>query len=140
MSAGDGASILGSGHREFACHTPAGPDRVWSALTDAEQTPHYLYGLTLRSSWQPGEPIEATNAGCPALTGRVLCVVRPSRLSYLLQAGPSDPPLFLTWLLRAGPGGCTVRLQVDEIDCADSAEVAEDVWLPVLARLQNEVR
>jgi hypothetical protein len=53
-----------------------------------------------------------------------------------MQAGPGDSPVYLTWLLRAAPGGCALRLEIDEIDAADSAEDAEDVWLPVLAALQ----
>jgi hypothetical protein len=48
-----------------------------------------------------------------------------------------DPPLYLTWLLRPTPGGCTVRLAIDEVDTADSPEDAEDIWLPVLAALQR---
>ena len=67
----------------------------------------------------------------------MLCVQRPERLSYVLQSTPDDPPVYLTWLIRPGPGGCTIRLQIDEIDTADSAEDAEDVWLPVLAALQR---
>jgi hypothetical protein len=30
-----------------------------------------------------------------------------------------------------------VRLEIDEVDNADSPEDAEDVWLPVLAALQR---
>jgi hypothetical protein len=33
--------------------------------------------------------------------------------------------------------GCTIRLQIDEVDTADSPEDAEDIWLPVLAALQR---
>ncbi len=44
--------------------------------------------------------------------------------------------MYLTWLLRLAPGGCAVRLEIDEVDTADSAAAAEDVWLPVLAALQ----
>jgi hypothetical protein len=58
-------------------------------------------------------------------------------LSYQLQAGPGDPPVYLTWLLRPAPDGCVVRLEVDEPDTADSSQDAEDVWLPVLATLQQ---
>jgi hypothetical protein len=47
--------------------------------------------------------------------------------------------VYLTWRLRLAPGGCTVRLEVDEPDCAGSAEDAEDIWLPVLAALQTLV-
>jgi hypothetical protein len=58
------------------------------------------------------------------------------RLSYLLQAGPGDPPVYLTWRLRPAPGGCVVRLEVDEVDHADTPQEAENVWQPVLAALQ----
>jgi hypothetical protein len=32
-----------------------------------------------------------------------------------------------------------IRLEIDEVDCADSCEEAEDVWLLVLAALQDLV-
>jgi hypothetical protein len=68
--------------------------------------------------------------------GQVMHAAAAERLSYLLQAGPGDPPVYLTWLLRPAPGGCTVRLEIDQVDHADSPQDAEDVWLPVLAGLQ----
>jgi hypothetical protein len=40
----------------------------------------------------------------------------------MLQSGPHDPPVCLTWLLRPTPGGCTIRLEIDEVDNADSLE------------------
>jgi uncharacterized protein YndB with AHSA1/START domain len=64
----------------------------------------------------------------------VLRAEPPRQLSYLLRSGPEDPPTFLTWQLRATPGGTTVRLQIDEIE-GSSDEDAEDTWLPVLAAL-----
>ena len=57
----------------------------------------------------------------------------------MLQSAPADPPVYLTWLIRPGPGGCTIRLQIDEIDTADSLQDAEDIWLPVLEALQQLV-
>jgi hypothetical protein len=47
--------------------------------------------------------------------------------------------VYLTWLLRPAPGGCMVRLEIDQVDHADSPGDAEDVWLPVLAGLQLSV-
>jgi hypothetical protein len=44
--------------------------------------------------------------------------------------------VYVTWRLRPAPGGCVVRLEVDEADHADSPQDAEDVWLPVLGALQ----
>jgi hypothetical protein len=45
--------------------------------------------------------------------------------------------VYLTWQVRSCTAGCVIRLQVDEIDAADSEDEAEGVWLPVLAALQG---
>jgi uncharacterized protein YndB with AHSA1/START domain len=119
----------------FAAHVRADPGLVWTALTDPGQTSVYLYGLAAHSTWVPGDPIEFRLDGGAGAIGRVLHVQRDERLSYLLQAGPGDPPVYVTWRLRPAPGGCVVRLEVDELDHADSPRDAEDVWLPVLAAL-----
>jgi Activator of Hsp90 ATPase homolog 1-like protein len=120
----------------FAAHVRGDPGLVWTALTDPGQSAAHLYGLAAHSTWLPGHPIEFRLDGRVAAIGSVLHARRCQRLSYLMQAGLGDPPVYLTWLLRRAPGGCTVRLEIDEVDHADSAEDAEDVWLPVLAALQ----
>ena len=121
----------------FAGHVRADPALVWTALTDPGQTAAYLYGLAAHSTWLPGDLIEFRAEGQTVVVGRVLHARYQERLSYLLQSGPADPPVYLTWLLRPAPGGCTVRLEVDEVDHPDSPQDAEDVWLPVLAGLQR---
>jgi len=123
----------------FAAWTRADPAVVWTALTEPDQTAAFLYGLAADSTWIPGAPLCFRCDGDIQVSGRVLCVQRPERLSYVLQSTPDDPPVYLTWLIRPGPGGCTIRLQVDEFDPADSRDDAEDIWLPVLAALQNLV-
>ena len=114
----------------FAAYVRADPGLVWAALTDPGQTAAYLYGLEAHSNWVPGDPIQFRLGGRAAAIGRVLHARRQERLSYLLQAGPGDPPVYLTWLLRPARGGCTVRLEIDQVDHADSSQDAEDVWLP----------
>ena len=121
----------------FAGWTSAGPEAVWTALTDPGATPAFLYGLVAHSTWIPGDPVCFRYDDGIQVTGRVLCAQRNERLSYVLQSGPHDPPVYLTWVIRPGQGGCTIRLHIDEIDTADSREDAEDVWLPVLAALQR---
>jgi len=121
----------------FAAHVRARPELAWSALPDADQTAAYLYGLAAHSTWTPAAPIGFCLGDRTELTGRVLHVQRPERLSYVLQSAPHDPPTHLTWLIRPAPAGCTIRLEIDEVDNADSREDAEDVWLPVLAALQH---
>ena len=115
------------------------PGLVWAALTDADKTAAYLHGLAAHSTWIAEAPISFRLGDRTELTGRVLHAQCPERLSYVLQSGPHDPPTYLTWLIRPTPGGCTIRLEIDEVDNADSREDAEDVWLPVLAALQHLV-
>jgi hypothetical protein len=55
------------------------------------------------------------------------------RLSSFLRSGPEDQCTYLTWQLRPCPGGSMVHLQVDQAECADTEEEAENTWLPVLA-------
>jgi uncharacterized protein YndB with AHSA1/START domain len=133
------AHLPGSAHRAFACFVPAEPARVWEALTDPRHTAAYLYGLAAHSTWEVDAPIDFRSDEPRTLIGRVVCVHENRRLSYLVQAGPDDPPTYLTWLTRASPGGATVRLYVDEIECADDEEDAEDIWLPVLTALQRHL-
>ena len=121
----------------FAAHVRADPGLVWTALTDPGQNGSDVDGLAAHSTWAPGDPIEFRLAGRVEAIGRVLHARCHERLSYLLQAGPGDPPVYLTWLLRPGRGGgCVVRLEIDEPDTADSPQDAEDVWAAVLAALQ----
>jgi len=131
-------AVAGAAH-VFNAHVRAEPGLVLAALTDPDQTAAYLYGLAAHSSWVPGDRIEFRLGGRAAAIGQVLHARRQERLSYLLQAGPGDPPVYLTWLLRPAPGGCAVRLEIDQVDHADSPRDAEDVWLPVLAGLQLSV-
>jgi hypothetical protein len=123
----------------FAGWTRARPEVIWSALTDADKTAAFLYGLAAHSTWLPGAPISFRRGGHAGLTGRVLYARRHERLSYLLQSGPDDPCVYLTWLIRPAPDGCMVRLEIDEAGHPDSREDAEDVWLPVLGALQQVV-
>ena len=133
--------LMSSGTHRFRCFAPVDPSRVWIALTDGQETGRYLHGLVADSSWCAGAPIHFRGAppradGQSTLTGRVLCAQAHRQLSYFLRSGPKDPSTYLTWQIRSCPGGSTVYLQVDQAECADTEEEAENTWLPVLAALQ----
>jgi uncharacterized protein YndB with AHSA1/START domain len=121
----------------FAFFTDAPPVRLWRALTDPAQTRTYLEGMALQSDWVVGSAIVACFRGEPTVLGEVLCVQVHHRLSYVIQP-PGASAVYLTWLLRRRPEGCICRLQIDESDTSDIAEL-EDVWLPVMAGLQRSV-
>jgi uncharacterized protein YndB with AHSA1/START domain len=133
------AGMPASGSWSFGCFVTATTDLVWAALTDAEQTGSYLYGLAVHSTWVPGAPIDLRLRDESVLVGQVLCAKPGRRLSYLVRAAHEDEPVYLTWLIRSSPGGATIRIQIDEIENADDDERAENVWLPVLAALQRRL-
>jgi uncharacterized protein YndB with AHSA1/START domain len=134
----DGLPRAIGGHQQFTCATSASPDKVWSALTDPEQTKAFLYGLAAHSCWQVDAAIDFRREQYQ-LQGQVMHADRPCRLSYVMAAGPEDPPTYVTWQIRSSPAGSTIRLQIDETESADTVEEAEDVWLPVLAALQRHL-
>jgi hypothetical protein len=130
--------VRASSH-SFACHTSARPGEVWDALTNASRTPSYLYGLAAHSTWDVDAAITVAFDGTTRLSGHVVCARPTERLSYLLQPELVDPPIYLTWLIRSSPTGCAITLVVDEPDTPDTTEAAEDIWLPVLAALQQHL-
>ena len=67
----------------FAAYVRARRELAWTALTDADRTAAYLYGLAARSTWIPGAPIGFCLGDRTELTGRVLHAQRPERLSYV---------------------------------------------------------
>ena len=121
----------------FAFFTDATPVRVWHALTDPAQTRLYLEGMALQSDWVAGSAIVASFRGEPTVLGEVLCLQEHDRLSYVIRP-PEASAVYLTWLLRRRGKGCICRLQIDEADTSDMAEL-EDVWLPIMAGLQRSV-
>lgn len=135
-------NLMASGTHKFRSFTPVDTSRVWIALTDGQATGRYLHGLVADSSWCADAPIHfraapLQSASQSMLAGRVLCALPCRRLSYFLRSGPEDPCTYLTWQLRSCPGGSTVHLHVDQAECADTEEEAENTWLPVLAALQT---
>ena len=115
--------------------TQARAERVWEALTSPDLTARYLYGLAAHAEWRPGAPVTfTTTAEGDALTGEVLIVQEPRRLSYTLQAGEGQPATYVTWEILGTSAGCVIRLYIDEPGSAD--DEAESTWLPVVARLE----
>jgi uncharacterized protein YndB with AHSA1/START domain len=125
----------------FRLLTPAAPARVWGVLTCPETAPSYLHGLSPRTCWTPGAPVEwsAAQSG-PTIPGQVLHADPPYRLSLTVEDG-SGTCTYLTWTVRACDDGSVVRLDVEEPDSGASSETElEDVWLPVLQRLGEVLR
>jgi len=120
----------------FGFFTAAGPDEVWAALTDGE-TGRHLRGVTLRSDWRPGSPVELIHEGVVAARGDVVVADPHRRLSFAIEGG-HGPSTIVTWELRPAAGGTVVRLYVDEPGAeGDDGRDVEEAWLPTLAGLQG---
>ncbi|MCU1591091.1 MAG: hypothetical protein JWP11_2347 [Frankiales bacterium] len=119
----------------FRLLTPASPQRVWGALTCPETAPAYLHGLSPRTCWSSGAPVEWQAAGIGAIPGQVLRADPPYRLSVTVEDA-SGTCTYLTWTVRETEAGTVLRLDVEEAGPAPTAaDELEDVWLPVLQRL-----
>ena len=118
----------------FRLATPARAERVWEALTTPDLTARYLYGLAAQAEWRPGAPVTLSTADGDTLTGEVLIVQEPRRLSYTLQAGDGQPATYVTWEILGTTAGCVIGLYVDEPGSAD--EEGESTWLQVVAGLE----
>jgi uncharacterized protein YndB with AHSA1/START domain len=124
----------------FSTITGADSEKVWEALTATGRPIDFLYGMTFRGQWRQGATIVASIGEQFQLTGEVLAVERPHRLSYTLVDNEMDPSVFVTWEIVEHAGVTTIRLTVDEprptkgTDC----ELAE-AWLPVLLGLSDHL-
>lgn len=121
----------------FRLRTGASPERVWGALTCPDTAPSYLHGLSPRTSWTSGAPVQWRTPGIGAIPGQVLHADPPFRLSLTVEDG-SGTCTYLTWTVRAGEDVTVIRLDVEERDSSETE--LEDVWLPVLERLGEVLR
>lgn len=124
--------------QRFALATEAAPERVWSVLTCAETTTRYLHGMSLRSTWHEGAPVECCLPGRSSAFGQVLRARPPHHLSFTLE-DDSGTASYVTWQVRAlGDGSSVVRLHIDEVgDPPTGCDELEDVWLPVVEALRE---
>ena len=124
----------------FRLLTAASPERVWAVLTCPAEAPRYLHGLTPRTCWSSGAPVEWEADDIGAIPGQVLHADPPYRLSVTVE-DLSGACTYLTWQMREGDDGTVVRLDVAESDVGIGSELEmEDVWLPVLQRLGDLLR
>ena len=65
----------------------ATPEQIWHAITDPERTAQWYFGTRVRSTWEPGSPIDYVDAdGDVQLTGEVVEVVPNEKLIHTFKA------------------------------------------------------
>lgn len=119
---------------------PVTPEEVWTALTTAESTARFFYGIALESDWRTGSDVTGRLGETVVLEGQVLLARRPIRLSYVLFDRPGQPEVFVTWDLRPSTVGTAACLSVDEHDAdVDSNAEMEAAWRPVISDLRSQL-
>lgn len=65
----------------------ATPEQIWHAITEPERTVQWFFGTRVRTTWEPGSPIEYVDAdGDLQLTGEVVEVVPNQKLVHTFKA------------------------------------------------------
>lgn len=66
----------------YVTYISAPPERIWTALTSAEDTRHYFFGMNVDSDWKVGATVKYVRAdGTLDVQGEVIECEAPRRLS-----------------------------------------------------------
>jgi uncharacterized protein YndB with AHSA1/START domain len=120
------------------------PDKLWEALTTAEFTRQYWFGIDVASDWKVGSPLKYIRNGETMVEGKVLAFDRPKLLSYTFReaSGESskEPPTKVTLELEPEVGTETVRLTVTHTDFVANSKHRPSIsggWPAVLSGLKS---
>jgi uncharacterized protein YndB with AHSA1/START domain len=126
----------------------ATPQRVWTALTDADEVERYMFGSRVETDWKPGSPIvwkgeyegrryEDKGEVVEAQPGRRLVVTHFSPLS----GQPDKPENYHTvsYELRGSGNGTHVELSQDNNGSAEEAEHSAANWQMMLNGLKQHI-
>ena len=120
------------------------PEKLWSALTDAEQMKEYWFGMKIETDWRTGAGWEMVFPdGRVADTGEILELERPKRIR-LKWRNEFMPELkaegFTLCTIEIEPYGDAVRLSITHtMERADSKfiEAVAGGWPKILSNLKS---
>ena len=128
----------------YTVYIRATPERVWEGITNGEITREYFHDTTFVSALTPGATIDYRNPdGTVAVTGEVLEVEAPRRLSYSWRAMyhpdmANEPFSRVTWELT--PMGEVTKLELThdrfEPGSLTYASISQG-WAPLLNSLKS---
>lgn len=120
------------------------PEKLWSALTDANQMREYWFGMEIKTEWKTGAEWQMVFPdGRVADTGQILEFERPKRIR-LKWRNEFRPELkaegFSLCTMDLEPVGVTVRLTITHtIERADSKfmQAVSGGWPKILSNLKS---
>jgi uncharacterized protein YndB with AHSA1/START domain len=106
----------------YSVFIKAPPDRVWRAITDADDTARYYFSTRVASDWTPGSALAYTYPdGSVAADGQVL-EIDPGRRVVMSFHPHWDPaidaegPVRMTWAVEAADDGGTKLTVTSELE------------------------
>lgn len=126
----------------------ATPERVWSALTEADQIAVYMGGSTVETTWKVGDPITwdgEYDGRAYQDKGEVLIHDEPHVLSVThyspLMGGPDVPESYHTIVYTLTPTGAGTHLTLTQDGCADEAQAKKfsENWQQMLDGVKAHV-
>jgi uncharacterized protein YndB with AHSA1/START domain len=120
------------------------PEKLWSALTDADQMKEYWFGMHIQTEWKAAATWQMLFPdGRVADTGEILEIERPKRIR-LKWRNEFRPELkaegFAFCAIELEPVGATVRLTITHtIERADSKfiQAVSGGWPKILSNLKS---
>ncbi len=133
--------LEGSMEKVFEIYIKTTPERLWEAITDAEQRAIYTFGAVVTSDWTPGSRYEGSGGGNLIFSGENLEVDPPRRLvqSFDAQWGEdviAEGTSRVTWEIE--PVGDSCRLVVTHDQLREGAnDQLYGGWMMVLSGLKT---
>ena len=120
------------------------PEKIWQAITDPAFTRQFFYGTAVRTTLQPGSPIEhMAPDGEIALSGKILESDPLRRLVHTFVAHHDaamlkDSPSRVTWTIEPRGETCQLTLVHDDFDGETATFNSVRMgWNPVLSGLKT---
>ena len=119
------------------------PEKLWEALTSADFTERYWFGMRLRSDWKVGSAFEMVRGdGTVSDAGKVIEYDAPRRLAYtfvnLSEKYKDDVPALATFTIE--PFGKLVKLTLTHEGFAEGSKFFAGIsggWPAILSSLKS---
>lgn len=129
----------------YVSYIRASQEKIWEALTSAEFTRQYWFGIAVTSDWKVGSPMTyVTKDGETVVDGKVLKVDRPKLLCYTFHEtfgeSSKEPPTKVTIELEPEAGTQTVRVTITHTDFITNSKHKPSIsqgWPAVLCSLKT---
>jgi uncharacterized protein YndB with AHSA1/START domain/DNA-binding transcriptional ArsR family regulator len=98
------------------------PEKLWSAITDPEQTRQYFFNTRVVSTWEPSAAVEMIGGdGKIAVHGTVVEADPPRKLVHTFKeafdpSAPEESPSRVTWEIEPAGELCILTLVHDQFD------------------------